>query len=200
MPRTSRFALAFSGRGHDAPAGDRVSDLAADPVERLPDLEVDRRRALAGGQGHSGRVGRFLHALLWNSVDPGRAPARGARHLTVDRDGALDDDRSFLDVGLAAAVEVLALLLGEEEAPEILLGGDLPGRDSEQKRPGDKAPRRFHVPTVEVFASHARAQAGLTPRTETRSTWHSARRRGWSVVAPGAAPRSIRVTVQLRTD
>jgi hypothetical protein len=65
--------------------------------------------------------------------------------LAVDRDRALDDNRGFLDVGLAAAVEVLALLLREEEAPEILLGGDLPRRGSEQKCHREKASRKFHV-------------------------------------------------------
>src|SRR5439155_1737045 len=93
MLGSSRRALALSRRSHDA-ACDGVLDFAADLVERLPDLEVDRRRALAAGQG----------------------------------------------------------------------------------------------------------QAGLSTLTEIKSTWHSARRRGCSVVAPGVAPRSTRLTTQLRTD
>jgi len=149
MLGSSRRALALSRRSHDA-ACDGVLDFAADLVERLPDLEVDRRRALAAGQGHSGRIGRLSRALLWNSVDPGRAPAGGARHLAVDRDGALDDYSGLPDVCLAAAVEILALLLGKEEAPEILLGRDLPRRDSEQKRRGEKAFRKFRLPRVSL--------------------------------------------------
>src|SRR5216117_162673 len=124
----SRLALALSRRSLDTPACDGISDLAADLVERLPDLEAHTRRALAAGQGHSGRIERFPRAFLRNPVDPGRAPARGARHLAVDRDGALDDDRSLLDIGLAATVEILALLLRKEEAPENFLtrGGACP--------------------------------------------------------------------------
>src|SRR5439155_11298907 len=192
--------LALSRGSHDA-ARDGVLDLAADLVERLPDLEVDRRRALAAGQGHSGRIGGFPRALLRNSVDPSRAPARGARHLAVDRDGALDDYGGLPDVCLAAAVEVLALLLGEEEAPENLLGRGGAGRKSEQesyeKKPSCNSDA---VLSGSGLGSHFLAQAGLTPLTEIRSTWHSARRRGCTVVAPGAAPRSIRVTVHFRTD
>src|SRR5207302_1319187 len=86
MPGSSRLALAFLGRSRDSAACGGISDLAADLVERLPDLEGDRRRALAAGQGHPGRIEGFPRALLWNSVDPGRAPARGAAHLAVDRD------------------------------------------------------------------------------------------------------------------
>src|SRR5258706_581560 len=90
------------------------------------------KRALAGGQGHSGGIDGFSRALLWNPVDPGRAPARRARNLAVDRDGALDDHRSFLDVGLATAVEVLALLLGKEEASENFLARDGGRRQCQQ--------------------------------------------------------------------
>src|SRR5258708_36193611 len=98
----------------------------------------------------------------------------------------------MLAIGLAAAVEVLALLLGKEQATEILLGRDLPRRDSEHKRPSEKASRKFHVLLSDNgFASRAPAQAGLSPFIETRSSWHSARRRGCSGVGPGAAPRPI---------
>src|SRR5216117_3020448 len=118
----SRLALAFSGRSCDSSVYGGIPDLAADLVEGLPDLEADRRRALAAGQGHPGRIARFPRVVLWNPVDPSGAPARGARHLAVDRDEALDDHGGLLDVGLAAAVEVLALLLRKEKAPENFLG------------------------------------------------------------------------------
>src|SRR5438477_13122797 len=109
MPGSSRLALAFPGRSRDSAACGGIPDLAADLVERLPDLEGDRRRALAAGQGHSGRIEGITRALLWNPVDPGRAPARGARHLAVDRDAALDADRVLLADGLAAPDQALAL-------------------------------------------------------------------------------------------
>src|SRR6266581_1724777 len=136
MLQGSRLALALSRRSLDTPARHGVSDLASDLVERLPDLEADRRRALAARQGHPGRIEGFPRAFLWHPVDPGRAPARGARHLAVDCDGALDDDRSLLDIGLAAAVEILALLLRKEEAPENFLGrgGGCPEQEQECDR------------------------------------------------------------------
>src|SRR5438552_18117716 len=170
MPGSSRLALAFPGRSRDSAACGGISDLATDLVERLPDLEADRRRALAAGQGHPGRIGRFPRALPWNPVDPGRAPARGARHLAVDRDGALDDHGGLLDVGLAAAVQVLALLLGEEEAPENLLGRGGAGRKSEQES-YEKKPSCNSDAVLSGLGSHFLAQAGLTPLTEIRSTW-----------------------------
>jgi hypothetical protein len=42
--------------------------------------------------------------------------------LTIDRYETVGGHGGFLDVGLAAAVEILALLRCEEETPKILSG------------------------------------------------------------------------------
>src|SRR5215471_2110779 len=184
----SSLAAIAHGRSGHVPVLRGILELSSGSVEALADLEVDRRFAFSAWHGHSRGVRRFSRGLLRDAVDPNGVLAVRARHLTVDRDEAVGRDRRFLDVGLAAAVEVLPLLGREEQSSEIVHGDG--GIDPACHEQGTRQ-KRCQAPG---------RHEGLIPLTETRSTWQSARSRGRMLVPPGAAPRSSRVTLHWRTD
>src|SRR3990172_8531964 len=83
-------------------------------------IKGNGRFAFTGRQGHGGRVGCSVRIVPRRAIDPGGALAAGTHDMAVHGERALvHDHHHFLDVELAAPVELLALLRREKQATEL---------------------------------------------------------------------------------